>query len=367
MTASPPDLPARIVFTFVCVNVYTAWRRTGPRRSTSSMSQSPVSVTDEPAASRAARQWFEVRLVGIRYAARDTNLFDFERIDGRALPEATPGAHITIALPNGLERQYSLVLCGERSQRYTVGVKLDPASRGGSRYMHESLRVGSELCVSGPLNNFPLSPDPAPAVFIAGGIGITPIYSMVHERIRRRLPWSLHYACRSRADAAFLQELGRYREVHLHFDEEQAGRVLDIAAIVAAQPREAHLYCCGPAPMLAAFEAVTGGRPPERVHVEYFTARHEAATEGGFVVELARSGREFLVPPGRTILQVLREAGIDVPSSCEEGVCSACETRVISGVPDHRDSVLSPDERAANRTMMICCSGCKGDRLVLDL
>ena len=152
----------------------------------------------------------------------------------------------------------------------------------------------------------------------------------------------------------------------LHVDAE-AEAVLDVAAIVAAAPDAAHLYCCGPASMMAAFEAATAGRPAGHLHVEYFSAAPPAPIEGGFVVALAKSGREFVIPPGTTILETLRKAGLTLTSSCEQGVCGACETRVLEGVPDHRDLLLTPAEKASNRTMMICCSGALSDRLVLDL
>jgi tetrachlorobenzoquinone reductase len=154
--------------------------------------------------------------------------------------------------------------------------------------------------------------------------------------------------------------------VRLNFDDE-SGRVLDLGAVVAQAPRAAHLYCCGPAPMLAAFETATANWPAERKHVEYFTAKDAPALEGGFVVELKRSGKEFVIPAGKSILEVLRDAGMDVSYSCEQGICGACETRVLSGVPEHRDSVLTPAEQAANNTVMICCAGSKTERLVLDL
>jgi ferredoxin-NADP reductase len=310
----------------------------------------------------------DVRLTAIFYAARDTNLYEFRRPDGGTLPPAEPGAHIDVHLPNGMVRQYSLVEADSDPGAYLIGVKLDPAGRGGSRYMHEQLRVGQILTISAPRNNFPLAETEAPIVLFAGGIGITPIWCMVQSLSRRQRPWQLFYSCRSRQDAAFLAPLAALGSlVGLHFDDENHGRFLDIAGLVAAQPDDAELYCCGPQPMLAAFEAATAGRPSERVHVEYFTPKTAAALEGGFIVELARSRREFAIPAGQTILGVLLDAGVDVTYSCEEGVCGACETNVLGGEPDHRDNILTEKERAANRTMMICCSGSKSERLVLDL
>jgi ferredoxin len=179
--------------------------------------------------------------------------------------------------------------------------------------------------------------------------------------------WELHYACRSREYGAFLELLGELAGVRVHLDEEANGAPLNVAARLQGIARDAHIYCCGPAPMLKAFEAATASWPRAQIHVEYFTPKEEAARAGGYVVELAKSGLELPVPPGKTILQVLVDAGIDVASSCEEGVCGACETRVLAGRPDHRDAILSDDERAAGKSMMVCCSGALSERLVLDL
>jgi vanillate O-demethylase ferredoxin subunit len=184
--------------------------------------------------------------------------------------------------------------------------------------------------------------------------------------------WELFYAARTRVAAAFLDELDALRpNVHLNlrvdFDDERSGRVFDLAAIVKKAPAPAHLYCCGPLPMLAAFEAATADRPADHVHVEYFQVRQAPAIEGGFEVKLARSNRRILVEAGKTILDALLDAGIAVNYACTEGVCGTCETRVLEGIPDHRDQFLSKEEQAANKTVMICCSGVKSGTLVLDL
>ncbi len=309
----------------------------------------------------------EARLDSIRYAARDTHLYEFSRTDGAMLPDAQPGAHIDLHLPNGLTRQYSLVIPRTSPKSYVLGIKRDPASRGGSRYIFDELRVGNRVKISHPRNNFPLAKAAAHSVLIAGGIGITPIWAMGQDLQRHGQSWELHYSCRSKLDMAFLEHFQNLPCARLHFDEEDDARLLDLNAIVSSAPNDAHLYCCGPLPMLNAFEAATINVPSERVHVEYFTPGEAPNLQGGFVVQLARSGRQFAIPAGKSILDVLREAGIDAASSCQEGICGTCETAVLSGVPDHRDGVLSDSERAANRTMMICCSGAKSDRLVLDI
>lgn len=310
-------------------------------------------------------QLIDVRLTAIRFAARDTNLYEFEALDG-VLPDATPGSHIDLILPEGLVRQYSLVDSGHGLDRYVVGIKNDPNSRGGSRYMHEQLRVGEFMQISAPRNHFPLNEEASHTVLVAGGIGITPIWCMLRRLEDLGRSWELHYSCRSRQDAVFLTRLCAMDRVHLHFDDENDGRLIDLAAIAQGAPAGAHAYCCGPAPMLAAFEASLASWPAHNVHVEYFTAKHEAA-EGGFMVELRRSGKTIHIPEGKSILETLTEEGMSIAQSCLQGVCGACETRVLCGIPDHRDAILTDQEREANETMLICCSGSKSDLLVLDL
>jgi ferredoxin-NADP reductase len=308
----------------------------------------------------------DMRLTAIRYAAKDTNIYEFRRPDGASLPGIEPGAHIDIHLPNGMMRQYSLVTAEGDATSYVVGIKRDRASRGGSRYVHEYLSVGEILKIGGPRNNFPLKEDAGHTVLIAGGIGLTPIWSMAQRLQKLGRSFELHYACRDRNEGVFLQELQALRQAHVHIDAE-AGGFLDLAPIIANAPQGSHFYCCGPLPMLAGYEAATKDLPAEQVHVEYFTAKEEAATEGGYIVELRKSGLEFAIPEGRTILQVLRDAGVDTPYSCEEGVCGACEVQVVSGEVDHRDNILTQTERKASKTIMICCSGSKSPRLVLEL
>jgi tetrachlorobenzoquinone reductase len=313
----------------------------------------------------------DARLVKIEDIARDTKLYTFTRTDGGKLPPYTAGAHIDLHLPNGLVRQFSLVEPKSEPQNYVVGVKRDAASRGGSRYIIDEMRVGDEIKISAPRNNFPLVESGEHVVLIAGGIGITPIWCMAQELAARKRSWKLYYSCRSRQDMAFLDALQKLdpQSVHLHFDDEAGGKLLDLTAAIAAAPQNAHFYCCGPNPMLKAFEAAAASRPHSNVHVEYFTPKDDAAAAhiGGFWVELSRSGEEYFIPEGKKVLEVLFEAGVDVDYSCELGICGACETRVISGIPEHHDSVLSEEEQASNTKVMICCCGCKSERLVLDM
>lgn len=228
------------------------------------------------------------------------------------------------------------------------------------------------LTIGEPRNNFPLDESAPFNVFIAGGIGITPVLGMIERSQALGTPWRLHYAARTRQHAAFLGRLSRYQgcagtEVLLNFDQEPGSRMLDLERIASELPDGAHLYCCGPLPMLEAYERATAHLPPERVHREYFAAKEAAATAGGFTVTLSRSGKTFDVPAGKSILDCLIDLHVEPPFSCREGVCGTCEVRVLEGVPDHRDLVLTDAERAAGDRMMVCCSGAKSPRLVLDL
>lgn len=309
----------------------------------------------------------DLRVQSITYAARDTHLVALVRPDGGILPPVTPGSHLELHLGNGISRSYSLVHADDNPAVYVVGVKLDPKSRGGSRFIHEQLRVGSTLPVSEPRNHFPLLETAPHTVLIAGGIGITPIWCMAQRLLSIGASWELWYSARSREDMSFLAELRALGErVHLHFDDE-AGGVLGLAAIVSAAPADAHFYCCGPGPMLDAYEEATSQRSSDYVHLERFAAKQVAAVSGGFIVSLARTGLDLEVPAGASILTVLEENGISVDASCREGICGCCEVAVLDGEVDHRDAVLTDKEKVANKSMMVCCSGAKSSRIVLDL
>jgi ferredoxin-NADP reductase len=310
----------------------------------------------------------DVHVTAVHDGAHDTNLYELRRIDDGLLPSVDPGAHVDLHLPNGLIRQYSLLAAEYHPQTYSIGVKRDENSRGGSHYIHDNVRPGYRLKISKPRNNFPLNEQASHSVFIAGGIGITPIWCMLNRLNALGRSWKLFYSCRSARYAVFLDRLAKFPEVEFHFDDENDGRVLDLPAIVRNAPKDAQLYCCGPLPMLAAFEAATaGGWHRDQLHVEYFSPKPSDRAETSFVVVLARSGREVAVPADRSILIALREAGFNLAYSCEQGICGTCETGVLAGTPDHRDAVLTEEERAQNSRMMICCSRSLTDRLVLDL
>ena len=315
-----------------------------------------------------------VILHAITYLAKDTTALEFRSPSGGELAPFSAGAHIDLLLPNGIRRSYSLCNPQGETSRYVVAVKKTSPSRGGSIFVHDQLRVGTRIEIGRPRNNFPLVEDAPHVVLIAGGIGITPIWRMIQRLIAIGRPFEAHYASRTHADAAFLGEIERLpeearRRIRLTFDHEPGAKLLDLGAIIVGAPAGSHFYACGPAPMLEAFDkatqAVTGGR----VHVERFNASVELAraSSAGFQVMLARSQRTFDVPENKAILDVLLDNEIDIPFSCMEGVCGSCRVGVLEGVPEHRDVILSAEERAENKSMMVCCSGSKSDRLVLDL
>lgn len=306
-----------------------------------------------------------LRVKSATWEAPNIVSYELRPLEAGELPPFTAGAHIDLTLPNGLIRSYSLTNPQSERHRYVIAVQKDRASRGGSKWVHENFRPGDVLTVNGPRNNFALNEAAEKSIFIAGGIGITPILSMVERLSSLKREWELIYCARKRAEAAFVDRLEG--KVRFNFDEEPGGKMLDIAAVVRTAPPDAHFYCCGPLPMLEAFEAATAALPRERVHVEYFSAKEPPAVAGGFKLVLAKSGKELEVPAGKTILDTLLDAGLDVAYSCMEGVCGTCETRVLEGTPDHRDLILTEEEHAAGKVMMICCSGSKGEKLVLDL
>jgi len=315
----------------------------------------------------------QVRVRATTYEAQNILGFELVPLDATtALPAFTAGAHIDVHLPGGLLRSYSLLNDPRETHRYRIGVNRDAHSRGGSRHMHEQLRTGAVLTISTPRNLFEMDETSAFNVFIAGGIGITPMLSMIARSQALGTPWRLHYAARTRQHAGFLDLLAAYQgqpgaEVQLNFDQESGGHMLDLNAVIAALPEGAHVYACGPQPLLAAYEQATASLPPARVHREYFAAKEAAATDGSYTVTLARSQRMLQIQPGQTLLDGLIAIGAEPTFSCQQGICGTCEVRVLEGTPDHRDMVLTESEQAANDRMMVCCSGAKSARLVLDL
>lgn len=330
------------------------------------MKDQSVTISQTP---QSAGGSFDAVLHSITREAEHICLFDLRPERGQHFPAVQAGAHIDIHLANGLSRSYSIVNSQDEIDRYLIAVKNEATGRGGSRFIHTELRVGQRLRIGMPRNNFRLREDACHSVLIAGGIGITPLYSMIQRLQKLGRSWELHYAAANRDHAAFVEQLAQLGpRVHFYFahDKPDAG-ALNIQNTIDASRKDADFYCCGPAGMLVDFEAATASIPSNRMHVEYFSARDEPAVEGGFEVVLQRSGERLTVDSGETILDALIKRGIDVPYSCMEGVCGSCQVGVIEGTPDHRDLILSKEEREANDRMLICCSGSKSPRLVLDL
>lgn len=292
--------------------------------------------------------------------------------DGAALPAFDAGSHVDVQLPllgGTLIRSYSLCNDPVERQRYVIAVGRDRATRGGSRWVHEQLRAGALLTISRPRNHFRLN-EAAPAfALIAGGIGITPILAMARRLRALDKPVRVLLAARSAEAAAFVATMRDLTpDLTLHLDTE-AGGPPDLRAWLAALPRDTGAYCCGPAPMLDAFERACADLGLADAHIERFAAAPlppDAPAPGGFTLVLERSNRSIEVPAHQSVLDALLDAGIDVPYSCMEGVCGTCEMRVLDGEIDHRDGVLSAVERTRGDVMMVCVSRCKGERLVLD-
>lgn len=346
---------------------------------------------------RANYDFFEVEVRTLRSEADDVMSLLLHHPLGTDLPAWDPGSHVDVLLPNGILRQYSLCSDPAVPDQWRLGVLREPEGRGGSAYVHEELRAGTKVQVRAPRNNFVLEPAPS-YLFIAGGIGITPILPMLRAATARNVPWRLLYLGRSRTTMAFLPELADLygpgtpasaaTEVMIHADDESGMYPLDL--LLTDPDTDFHLYTCGPPPLLRAIQRFTDDwADAGRFHFERFIADGptsaparggEAAGSGNeteaaaeteheeqeFVVEIA-DGTEVLVPAGCSVLAALEGAGLAPLNSCREGICGTCETAVVSGEIDHRDSLLSDDEQAVGDTMMICVSRCRGRRLVLDL
>ncbi|RFO95247.1 oxidoreductase [Rhodoferax lacus] len=314
-------------------------------------------------------------LQGMRLVAENVISLELRAADSTfALPPFEPGAHIDLHLPNGLVRSYSLTNPGAAPDCYQVAVLHDRNSRGGSRHIHEQLRVGTPLGISAPRNLFKLNEDAEHSFLLAGGIGITPLYAMVQRLAQLGRSADLVVCARNRGQLSFLKELqalvSPQLRLHLHLDEE-AGGPPDLRALLGAHGPDTHFYCCGPHPMLQAFEDTCAALNLPHVHLERFAAAPTAAAPMAaprtYTVRLQKSGQVLEVSTARPLLDSLLAAGVDAGHSCREGICGACETPVLEGEIDHRDSILSQAERDANRSMMVCVSHCRSAHLVLDL
>jgi len=316
---------------------------------------------------------FEVRVAARNIAA--TDIVSFELVDpaGGPLPPFSAGSHIDVHVADGLVRQYSLCNHPAETHRYQIGVLHDAASRGGSRGLHERLQAGDLIRISAPKNHFPLAAGARHSMLFAGGIGITPILCMAERLAASGASFAMHYCARSRDRAAFLERIAAAPfadRVRLHFDDEGAEQRLDLHATLAEPAEGVHLYVCGPKGFMDATLATAraAGWPEDRLHYEFFSADVAPRdADEAFEVKLASSGRSVVVPRDQTVIQALAAAGVDLPSSCEQGVCGTCLTRVIDGIPDHRDLFLTREEQALNDQFTPCCSRAKSHVLVLDI
>lgn len=314
-----------------------------------------------------------MRVHAITQEALRVKSYDLRPVVDGLLPDFAAGAHIDLLLPNGMARSYSLVSSPQERGRYVVAVSRDERGRGGSQFIHENLRVGDVIDVRPPRNLFPLEEKAEHTMLVAGGIGITPIFTMARHLTELGRSWDLLYCARSAAEAALLEQIaaltdGVDRRIERRFNEELGYIPPDFVQMVAQAPANTHFYCCGPTSLMEDFGKAARDIPRERVHTESFTPVEAGGSDlGGFTVVLERSGITLFVPQGETILNVVRAAGIAPIAMCEEGTCGTCEVAVLDGVPRHRDHVLSEEDKEEGATMMICCSGCKGDRLTLDL
>ncbi|GAA1503052.1 PDR/VanB family oxidoreductase [Nocardioides humi] len=310
----------------------------------------------------------DLTVVSAVEAATDVAVLTLAAEDGTALPPWTPGAHIDLVLGEDLVRQYSL--CGSPGDpdRWRIGVLRTPDSRGGSKAVHAELGEGARVRVRGPRNHFPMVASPR-YLFIAGGIGITPMLPMIAEAAASGADWRLVYGGRSRTSMAFLDELAAYGDRVSLLPQDEAG-LPDLAALLGSPAAGTLVYACGPTGLLDAVEERCAVWPAGSLHLERFAAKAAPETAGGdtgFELVLQRSGLTLSVPADQSVFEVCKAAGVSVVGSCLEGVCGTCETEVIDGDVDHRDSILNDEEKESNEFMMICVSRCRSDRLTLDL
>ena len=314
-----------------------------------------------------------VRVIQKNTEALDIDSFELVAADGQPLPAFSAGSHVDVHLPGGLVRQYSLCNSSGENHRYQIAVLKDANSRGGSKAMHEQVKVGDELQISAPKNHFMLAHAAQRHVLLAGGIGVTPILCMAERLTATGADFEMHYCTRSVERTAFrdrIAETGLADKVTFYFDDAVPEKKLDIAKLLAKPEAGVHLYVCGPKGFMNAVldTARSSGWNEAQLHCEFFGADvSPVATDETFEVQVASSGQIVTVGKEQTILDALAAAGVEILSSCEQGVCGTCLTRVIEGVPDHRDMYLTPEEQAANDQFLPCCSRSKSARLVLDI
>ena len=314
-----------------------------------------------------------VRVAAKQAEAKDICRFELVDTAGESLPSFTAGSHIDVEIDGGLTRQYSLCNPPSERHRYEIAVLREPNGRGGSVAMHDRVQVGDEIVISAPRNHFELARDASTSLLLAGGIGITPIMCMASHLAATGSEFELHYCCRSRDRAAFADRIAdsSFAEfTQYHFSDGPAWQRLDIGRTLTRPKAGAHLYVCGPAGFIDAVlgTARTQGWPEGQVHREFFAAQFVATgNDAAFEVEIASTGRVVIVGADQTVAQALCANGIEIQTSCEQGVCGTCITRVLAGEPLHRDQYFTPEELAANNQFTPCCSRAKSPRLVLDL
>jgi vanillate O-demethylase ferredoxin subunit len=315
----------------------------------------------------------QVRVVRKTSEALDIASFELVNVDGRPLPAFSAGSHVDVHLPGGLTRQYSLCNDPGDSSHYQVAVLRDAASRGGSCAMHDQVSEGDVLHISAPKNHFALAHEARHSILLAGGIGVTPILCMAERLARTGASFEMHYCTRSAERTAFRGRIAASAfaaRVQFHLDDGETDQKLPLGALLSSVAAGVHLYVCGPKGFMdwVLGAARSSAWPAEQLHYEFFGA--EVATsvdDATFEVQLASSGRVVVVGRDQTVVEALAAAGIEVATSCEQGVCGTCLTRVLEGVPDHKDMYLTPEEQAANDQFTPCCSRAKSARLVLDL
>ena len=314
----------------------------------------------------------DVVVVSRNNEAQGICTYELASADGSALPAFSAGSHIDVHLPGGLIRQYSLCNHPDEQHRYLIGVLKDPASRGGSQSLHEHIKDGDSLRISEPRNLFPLVHEARRSLLFAGGIGITPILCMAERLAHSGADFEMHYCARSSERAAFVERIRNSLfadRVFLHFDE-QPETAMNTAQVLANPQPDTHLYVCGPGGFMQ--HVLDSARAQDwqenALHREYFAAAPvDSSNDGSFSVKVGSTGQVFDIPPDKTVVQVLESHGIDIPMSCEQGVCGTCLTRVLEGVPDHRDMFLTEEEQACNDQFTPCCSRSKSPMLVLDI
>ncbi len=315
----------------------------------------------------------QVRVARKAVEALDIVTLELVAANGQALPAFSAGSHIDVQLPNGITRQYSLCNDPQETHRYQIGVLRDAASRGGSAAVHDLVKEGDVLTISAPRNHFGLAHEAKKHLLLAGGIGVTPILCMAERLANTGTDFEMHYATRAPERTAFRQRIAASAfasRVQFHHDNGDAAQKLDVQQLLGRPETGTHLYVCGPKGFMDAVlnTARGAGWPEAQIHYEFFGAEvAKSDSDASFEIKLASSGRIVMVPRDQTVVQALAAAGVDIMMSCEQGVCGTCLTRVLEGVPDHKDSYLTPEEQAANDQFTPCCSRSKTPQLVLDL